>query len=94
MDDYESTRQRHRARAFERLPDLLGRLTWSGSQLRAWRAARLRDLLAIARERSSWHRARLAGVAIERMDEERLREPPTMTKDDLMAGKLKRFVPL
>jgi phenylacetate-CoA ligase len=86
MEDYESTRQRHRADAMARLPEHLTRLSWSAEQLRAWRTARLRDLAATARERSSWHRARLARIDVGRLDEDRLRDLPPMTKADLMAN--------
>ena len=86
MGDYEATRQRHLAEAMQRLPERLERLTWSAAQLRDWRTARLRALLAIARERSPWHRARLAGVDIERIDEDGLGALPPMTKADLMAN--------
>lgn len=86
MGDYESTRQRHIAHATQRLPEHLDRLSWSAAQLREWRTARLRDLLAVARERSPWHRARLAGIDLAAIDEDGLRALPTMTKDDLMAN--------
>jgi phenylacetate-coenzyme A ligase PaaK-like adenylate-forming protein len=85
MADYESTRRRHRENAMVRLPAHLERLGWSAAQLHDWRTDRLRELLAIARDRSAWHRTRLASVDIEHMDEERLRALPPMTKDDLMA---------
>jgi phenylacetate-coenzyme A ligase PaaK-like adenylate-forming protein len=85
MSDYEATRQRHLASALERLPHHLERLAWSVAQLRDWRTIRLQSLLATARERSAWHRQRLAGLDLGRIDEDGLRALPTMTKDDLMA---------
>ena len=46
--------------------------------------ARLRQLVRVALEQSSWHRRRLDGVNADDLDEEALRELPVMTKDDLM----------
>jgi phenylacetate-coenzyme A ligase PaaK-like adenylate-forming protein len=86
MGDYDATRKRHLAEALQRLPDHLDRLTWSAAQLRDWRTARLRDLLAFARDHSPWHRARLAGIDVERIDEDGLRALPPMTKAELMAN--------
>ena len=85
MSDYEATRQRHLASALERLPAHLERLAWSAEQLRDWRTARLRALLATAHEKSAWHRQRLTGIDLDRVDQSCLRALPTMTKDDLMA---------
>ena len=84
MSDYEATRARHLKDTLERLPASLERVTWSPAQLREWRTARLREQLAIARERSAWHRARLAGVDLARIDEDGLGALPPMTKADLM----------
>src|SRR5262249_30484384 len=84
--DYESTRQRHVAHMTARLPEYLERLTWSADRLRVERTLRLRELLRTARAHSSWHRSRLAAVDLDAIDEDRLRELPTMTKGDLMAN--------
>lgn len=86
MGDYESTRQRHREEAMRRLPEHLDRLSWSATQLRDWRRARLREILVVARDRSRWHRSRLAGIDVAAIDEDGLRALPVMTKDDLMAN--------
>jgi phenylacetate-CoA ligase len=86
MADYDAIRARHLAEALQRLPQHLERVTWSAAQLRDWRTARLRALLASARRDAPWHRARLADVAIERIDAEDLRALPSMTKADLMAN--------
>jgi len=86
VNDYESTRQRHLAEAMQRVPEHLERLTWSAQQLREFRTIRLRELLALARARSPWHRARLAGVDVAHFDEDDLRTLPTMTKAELMAN--------
>jgi len=86
VNDYESTRQRHLAEAMQRVPEHLERLAWSAQQLREFRTIRLRELLALARARSPWHRARLAGVDVAHFDEDDLRTLPTMTKAELMAN--------
>jgi hypothetical protein len=46
----------------ELLPEHLERLRWSADRLREERTKRLRELVASAKERSPWHRARLAAV--------------------------------
>src|SRR5262249_19248463 len=86
MGDYESTRQRHVAHMTARLPEYLERLTWSADRLRVERTLRLRELIRTDRAPSSWHRSRLAAVDLDAIDEDRLRELPTMTKGDLMAN--------
>src|SRR5262245_8663891 len=86
MGDYESTRQRHVEHMTARLPEHLDRLTWSADRLLAERNLRLRELLRVARAHSSWHRDRLSTVDVDAIDEDRLRELPTMTKGDLMAN--------
>jgi phenylacetate-CoA ligase len=85
MARYELIRQRHVAYAQERLHDHLERLRWPADRLRAERTRRLRALLQTARDRSPWHRPRLSGVDIDRIDEDRLDQLPVMTKADLMA---------
>ena len=69
----------------ERLPGGMERLTWPLEDVHALRDARLRELLHHARDRSSFHRGRLAGVDIDRIDGQDLTALPTMTKADLMA---------
>jgi hypothetical protein len=66
------------------LPEHLERVTWSAERLRSERQARLRDLLRVAKERSAWHRRRLAHVDVERVCEEDLASIPPMSKADLM----------
>ncbi len=82
---YEELRERHLVRLAELLPDFVGRLTWSREQLRGERAARLREVVAVAKARSPWRRARLAPLDADRLDADDLRALPVMTKDDLMA---------
>lgn len=82
MAEYEALRQRHLARLFELMPELLARLTRPRDQHE--RDAALRAVVAYARTHSPWHRKRLAHVAPEGLTEAGLRTLPTMTKDDLM----------
>jgi len=82
--DYETTRQRHLAAALEQLPGYLERLKWPRERLRQERQGRLRRLLERARERSPWHRRRLAHLDLSRLDEGQLTLIPPMTKDELM----------
>lgn len=84
MSDYEATRQRHLARFGELMPGAMERLTWPAERIGEYQTALLRQLLVTARERSSWHRARLAGIKIDAISAAEVRSLPVMTKDDLM----------
>lgn len=86
MATYQATRLLHQAHAAEQLLHHFGQLTWSPERLREYREQRLRRLLALARERSLWHRKRLAGLDLEHFSEAQLERIPPMTKDDLMAN--------
>jgi phenylacetate-coenzyme A ligase PaaK-like adenylate-forming protein len=84
MADYESLRQRHVMRMFERMPELIAQLTWPVERLRTERDARLRALVAHAQAQSPWHRQRLASVDPERLRSSDLGALPVMNKNDLM----------
>jgi len=86
MTAYEERRRQHVQDMTAMLPEHLRRLDWSAEQLRLHRQASLRRLIRTAIERSPWHRQRLAGVAVDRLDEGKLRDLPVMTKDDLMTN--------
>lgn len=86
MVGYEATRRRHIEHMLGALPEHLERLGWSTERLREERTARLRELIAVAKERSSWHARRLEGVDPGSIDEDGLRELPVMSKTDLMAN--------
>lgn len=83
---YDRLRERQVADLGARVPGMLDRLTWPADRLAAHRTTELRRLLRGAREASPWHRARLAGVDIDTIDESDLTALPVMTKDDLMAN--------
>jgi phenylacetate-CoA ligase len=83
---YEEIRQRQQTRFFQQLGPHLERLGWPADRLRAERERRLRALLAVARERSSWHRERLAHLNLDAVTEADLGTIPPMTKDDVMAN--------
>jgi len=85
MADYETTRQRHIEDMLSRVGEHLERLTWSAERLREERTARLRELITVAKARSTWHRQRLEGVDPQEVDEDSLRKLPAMSKADLMA---------
>jgi len=86
MARYEELRARHAADAMARLGDYCARLEWSAEAIAAERERALRHVLAVARERSPWHRRRLADVDVERFTEADLPSLPVMTKDDLMTS--------
>ena len=79
MSTYEETRQRHLGELMARLPEHVERLTWSAERLFEERTRRLRELLRVAKEKSPWHRARLAEIDPAAMDEGGLSRLPTMT---------------
>jgi phenylacetate-CoA ligase len=86
MTDYEQLRQRHVGDAMALAPRLIERLDWPSERLAAHRTEQLRDLVVYAVARSPWHRARLAGLDLDRLDPVSLRELPAMTKTDLMTN--------
>lgn len=91
MATYQATRLLHQAHAAEQLLHHFDQLTWSPERLREHRERRLRRLLVLARERSPWHRQRLSGLDLDRLELDRLDEAqleaiPPMTKHDLMAN--------
>jgi phenylacetate-coenzyme A ligase PaaK-like adenylate-forming protein len=81
---YEQTRARHVQHMLELLPEHLDRLRWSAERLREERTRRLRQLVATAKQRSPWHRERLADVDEDAVDETTLGELPAMDKTQLM----------
>ena len=84
MTEYEALRRQDLAR-FEALwPAFVDRTTWSEERLRLEREERLRVLIKLAKERSPWHRSRLALIDPESFSEADLRRIPPMTKADLM----------
>lgn len=82
---YDELRARHAAAAMAQLPDHVARMDWSALQIGAQRHQALARLLGVARARSPWHRARLAGVDLDTITPTTLSEIPPMTKDDLLA---------
>lgn len=86
MADYDTLRQKHVVDMTRLLPEHLQRIAWPAERLLAERENGLRDLVRVAKERSAWHRERLADVDPDRLREEDLQSLPVMTKDDLMAN--------
>jgi len=78
--DYEIDRQRHVRARQARIAAEVELLTTPLAKVWELRDERLRALLRHARERSPWHRERLAGLGDD------LEALPTMTKQDLMAN--------
>jgi len=86
MASYDEIRARHAGDAMARIGDACARLEWSAAQIASERERALARLLAVAKERSPWHRRRLADVAPARFPEADLARIPPMTKDDLMSS--------
>jgi len=85
VTDYDTLRRRHLAHAMAQLPGQVARLDWPVEQIGAERELRLRRLLTLAKQRSSWHRDRLGGLDVDTVGAGQLGEVPPMTKDDLLA---------
>jgi len=68
------------------LPHQVEQLDWSAEQVSAERDLRLRQLLGVAKERSSWHRDRLADIRVDSFGVAQLADLPPMSKDDLLAN--------
>lgn len=84
MTDYETLRARHAQQAGELVGEHQQRIMWTADRLHAEREERLRALIRLAKERSPWHRQRLAHVDADTLTESDLLFIPPMTKDDLM----------
>ena len=84
MADYEKLRQKHIAEAHSLVAEHVDRLSWSADRLHKEREGRLRTLISVAKERSPWHRQRLAAINPEEFTEANLGSVPPMTKNDLM----------
>jgi hypothetical protein len=76
MGAYETTRQRHIEHLLPQIGEHFERVTWSPERLHAERTARLRELVAIAVERSSWHRDRLADLDLTAASSSSLMDSP------------------
>ncbi len=86
MTDYESISARHTDLFRKFLPEYLERLNWSAQQIRDHQQRELRKLLITAKEKSPWHRKRLASIEPAAMTLDQLEQIPPMTKEDMMAN--------
>ena len=84
--ELEALRTRLRTELAGHLPRHIERLAWPADRLAAHQRDRLRVLLAHAVERSPFHRDRLRGIDINRVEPTDLSDLPTMTKADMMAS--------
>jgi phenylacetate-CoA ligase len=86
VEAYEATRQRHIEHLLPQIGEHFERVAWTAERLHAERTTRLRELIELAVQRSSWHRDRLGDVELTALDADDLRRLPVMTKDDLMGN--------
>lgn len=84
--EYEQLRQLHVSEAYAQVPAHIERLGWSRTQIMAERTERLRELVRVAVDRSTWHRSRLRGLECDSLTEAHLKDIPSMTKADLMGN--------
>ena len=84
MEAYEATRLRHIEHLLPQIGEHFERVAWPAERLHAERTAQLRELIAMAVQRSSWHRDRLGDVDLTTLDADDVRHLPVMTKGDLM----------
>jgi hypothetical protein len=68
------------------IPEHLQRLAWSAEQLQAAQRDGLRRLLGHAVQHAPFHRRRLAGIDVDRLEPADLSSLPVMTKADMMAA--------
>jgi phenylacetate-CoA ligase len=74
------------AELLARIPEHLGRLSWSAERIESAQRDGLRRLLAHAVAHSPFHRQRLAGTNVASIEPAGLASLPVMTKTDMMAG--------
>jgi phenylacetate-coenzyme A ligase PaaK-like adenylate-forming protein len=74
------------AELLARIPEHLGRLSWSAERIESAQRDGLRRLLAHAVAHSPFHRQRLAGTNVASIEPAGLTSLPVMTKTDMMAG--------
>lgn len=86
MNELDSEREAWREAPYAVATECGERLQASDEELARSQTERLQALLATARERSAWHRDRLAGIDIDAVVSTDLGAIPTMTKSDLMAN--------
>jgi hypothetical protein len=79
MTHYEDLRQRHLSDLATLMGEHVQRLRWPADRLRRERRDRLRDLLAVAKAASPWHRDRLAGIDPDHAEGSDLAALPPMT---------------
>jgi len=85
QEPYDVLRRRHLQDMRVRMAPALERLDWPADRLRAYRRARLCELVRFAKERSAWHRQRLTHIDADTLTESGLVDIPAMTKNDVMA---------
>jgi phenylacetate-CoA ligase len=83
--DYDVRRLDHIAALDAVVPAEVAKRSWTLEQFAAERDRRLQALVAWARDRSPWHRERLADIHPRDLTATTITELPTMTKADLMA---------
>lgn len=86
MVTYEELSSKHTAESRVAMPEHLARLAWNADRVSAERERGLRALLGVAKERSPWHRERLAHIDADTASERDLSRIPPMTKDEMMAN--------
>jgi len=74
------------AELLARIPEHVGRLSWSADQIESAQRDGLRRLLAHAVAHSPFHRQRLAGTDVASIEPAGLSSLPVMTKTDMMAA--------
>jgi phenylacetate-CoA ligase len=83
---YDALRRRHISDLLSRMPENVKRVKWPAERIREERQQRLRSLIHVAKEKSSWHRERLKEIDADSFTEADLDKLPVMTKADLMAN--------
>jgi phenylacetate-CoA ligase len=81
---FEAFRAAFQANLLAVMPEQVARLGWGSAQIASQQRAGLRALLAYAVQHSPFHRRRLTGVDVERIELADLATLPVMTKAEMM----------
>lgn len=82
--NFDKTREKLINEVHQLLPQHLERLVWTKEQLRIFQTTKLREILHIAKQNTSWYRETLKNFDPDEVKLEELGNLPTLNKDDVM----------
>jgi phenylacetate-CoA ligase len=81
--NFDQTRKKLISEVHQLLPQHLERLVWTKEQLRDFQTKKLREILSIARQNTSWYKESLKNVDLNEFKLEDLGNLPTLNKDEV-----------